>query len=147
MLGGMGLASLALMSSRASAQQTIDLHVPGGPEYAHDHHILSAKGPNDPAAFEPAMARDAVRSLRQGRIHPNDQHYVSWHWANFPGDIDVDSYRLTVRGQVNQTLSLSLTDIFGPAEVSILPRSTNAPALRASISIHALPAANGPMVR
>jgi hypothetical protein len=30
-LGGMGIASLALMSSRASAQQTVDLHVPGGP--------------------------------------------------------------------------------------------------------------------
>ena len=30
-LGAMGIASLALMSSRASAQQTVDLHVPGGP--------------------------------------------------------------------------------------------------------------------
>jgi len=28
-----------------------------------------------------------------------------------PGDIDVDSYRLTVRGHVNQTLALSLKDI------------------------------------
>ena len=35
---------------------------------------------------------------------PNDQHYVSWHWATFPGDVDVETYRLTVRGQVNQTL-------------------------------------------
>jgi hypothetical protein len=30
-LGGMGIASLALMSSPALAQQTVDLHVPGGP--------------------------------------------------------------------------------------------------------------------
>ena len=28
----------------------------GRSEYADDHHILSAKGPNDPAAFEPALA-------------------------------------------------------------------------------------------
>jgi len=28
---GMGIASLALMSSPALAQQTVDLHVPGGP--------------------------------------------------------------------------------------------------------------------
>jgi len=28
----------------------------GRSEYKDDHHILSAKGPNDPAAFEPAMA-------------------------------------------------------------------------------------------
>jgi len=40
----------------------------------------------------------------KGVFTPNDQHYVSWHWANFPGDIDVDSFRLTVRGLVNQTL-------------------------------------------
>jgi hypothetical protein len=30
-LGGMGVASLALMSSPASAQESVDLHVPGGP--------------------------------------------------------------------------------------------------------------------
>ena len=42
---------------------------------------------------------------------PNDQHYVSWHWATFPGDNDVESFRLTVRGKVNQSLSLSLKDI------------------------------------
>jgi DMSO/TMAO reductase YedYZ molybdopterin-dependent catalytic subunit len=36
---------------------------------------------------------------------------VSWHWANFPSDIDVDKFRLTVRGHVNQTLSLSTKDI------------------------------------
>jgi len=30
-LGGIGIASLALMSSPASAQETVDLHVPGGP--------------------------------------------------------------------------------------------------------------------
>ena len=47
----------------------------------------------------------------KGVFTPNDQHYVSWHWTNFPGDIDVDSFRLTVRGQVNQTLSLSLKNI------------------------------------
>src|SRR5258708_2712347 len=40
-----------------------------------------------------------------------DQHYVSWNWANFPGDIDVNKFQLTVRGQVNQALSLSLNDI------------------------------------
>jgi DMSO/TMAO reductase YedYZ molybdopterin-dependent catalytic subunit len=32
-------------------------------------------------------------------------------WANFPTDIDVDKFRLTVRGHVNQTLSLSTRDI------------------------------------
>lgn len=30
-LGGMGVASLALLSAPASAQETVDLDVPGGP--------------------------------------------------------------------------------------------------------------------
>jgi hypothetical protein len=46
------------------------------------------------------------RSTRAGR-----SEYVSWHPANFPSDIDVDNFRLTVPGQVNQTLSLPLNEI------------------------------------
>jgi DMSO/TMAO reductase YedYZ molybdopterin-dependent catalytic subunit len=47
----------------------------------------------------------------KGVFTPNDQHYVSWHWATFPSEIDVGTFRLTVRGHVNQTLSLSLDDL------------------------------------
>jgi DMSO/TMAO reductase YedYZ molybdopterin-dependent catalytic subunit len=47
----------------------------------------------------------------RGTFTPNNQHYVSWHWADFPNEVDVDKFRLTVRGQVNRTLSLSLHDI------------------------------------
>jgi DMSO/TMAO reductase YedYZ molybdopterin-dependent catalytic subunit len=42
---------------------------------------------------------------------PNDQFYVRWHWAVIPTDIDIGKFSLTVRGHVNQTLSLSLNDI------------------------------------
>jgi DMSO/TMAO reductase YedYZ molybdopterin-dependent catalytic subunit len=44
---------------------------------------------------------------------PNDQHYVSRHWADFPSEIGVGKFRLAVRGHVNQMLSLSLNDILG----------------------------------
>ncbi|MGI4793714.1 MAG: molybdopterin-dependent oxidoreductase [Janthinobacterium lividum] len=47
----------------------------------------------------------------KGVFTPNNQHFVSWHWAGIPTDIDVGTFRLTVRGQVNQPLSLSLNDI------------------------------------
>ena len=47
----------------------------------------------------------------KGVFTPNDQHYVSWHWADFPSAIDVDKFHLTVRGHVNQTLTLSIKDI------------------------------------
>jgi DMSO/TMAO reductase YedYZ molybdopterin-dependent catalytic subunit len=42
---------------------------------------------------------------------PTDQFYVRWHWALIPTDIDVAKFNLTVRGHVNQALSLSLNDI------------------------------------
>jgi DMSO/TMAO reductase YedYZ molybdopterin-dependent catalytic subunit len=99
-LSGIGIASLALMSSPASAQETVDLHMPGGPSTRKILQRLS-----------PPWLETPFESLRQRRVHPNDQHNVSWHWATFPGDINVDNFRLTVRGQVNQTLSLSLKDV------------------------------------
>jgi DMSO/TMAO reductase YedYZ molybdopterin-dependent catalytic subunit len=36
---------------------------------------------------------------------------VRWHWAVIPTEIDVDKFRLTVRGSVATPLSLSLKDI------------------------------------
>jgi DMSO/TMAO reductase YedYZ molybdopterin-dependent catalytic subunit len=42
---------------------------------------------------------------------------VRWHWAAIPNAVDVETFRLTVRGHVDKTLSLSLNDI-----VNGLPR-------------------------
>src|ERR1700710_2811799 len=110
-LGGMGIAGLALMSSPASAQETVDLRVPGGPST----RIITMSYPQKSRMIlqrsSPPWLETPFEVFDKGVFTPNDQHYVSWHWATFPGDVDVDSYRLTVRGLVNQTLSLSLKDI------------------------------------
>ncbi|MCB9776467.1 MAG: molybdopterin-dependent oxidoreductase [Nitrospiraceae bacterium] len=42
---------------------------------------------------------------------PNDAFFVRWHLANIPREIDVNTFRLTIRGRVNQSLSLSLHDL------------------------------------
>lgn len=146
-LGGMGVASLALISSAASAQETVDLHAPGGPSTRVITTTYPQKGPMILQRSSPPWLETPFEVFDKGVFTPNDQHYVSWHWANFPGDINVDSFRLTVHGQVNQTLSLSLKDILQGLPNSISPRSTNAPAIRASTPFHALPARNGLMVR
>src|SRR3982074_13422 len=111
LLGGMGIASLALMSSRASAQQRVALRVPGGPSTRTITTSYPQKGRMILQRSSPPWLETPFEVFDKGVFTPNDQHYVSWHWANFPGDIDVDSFRLTVRGLVNQTLSLSLKDI------------------------------------
>src|SRR5580693_3231182 len=110
-LGGMGIAGLALMSSPALAQETVDLHVPGGPSTRMITTSYPQKGRMILQRSSPPWLETPFEVFDKGVFTPNDQHYVSWHWANFPGDIDVDSFRLTVRGQVNQALSLSLKDI------------------------------------
>jgi DMSO/TMAO reductase YedYZ molybdopterin-dependent catalytic subunit len=47
----------------------------------------------------------------KGVFTPNDQHFVSWHWATFPTSVDVAKHTLRVRGHVNQEISLSLDDL------------------------------------
>lgn len=42
---------------------------------------------------------------------PNDAFFVRWHLANIPTSLELQSFRLTIRGRVNQALSLSLEDL------------------------------------
>jgi sulfite dehydrogenase (cytochrome) subunit A len=42
---------------------------------------------------------------------PNDAFFVRWHLANIPGEIDINTFRLTIRGLVNHPLSLSLEEL------------------------------------
>jgi len=56
----------------------------------------------------------------EGPITPNDAFFVRYHLANIPLSIDPDAYRLTVGGDVDNPLSLSLHDLktdFEPVEV------------------------------
>ena len=52
---------------------------------------------------------------------PNDAFFVRWHLANIPSTIDLQTFRITIRGRVKQNLSFSLTDLqkqFEPVEVA-----------------------------
>jgi DMSO/TMAO reductase YedYZ molybdopterin-dependent catalytic subunit len=51
---------------------------------------------------------------------PNDAFFVRWHLAHIPTSVDQQAFRLTIRGRVKRTLSLSLTDLqekFEPLEI------------------------------
>ena len=54
-----------------------------------------------------------------GVFTPNDQFFVRWHWALIPTQVDVTAFKLTVRGHVNQALSLSMTDILAMPRVEM----------------------------
>ena len=59
----------------------------------------------------PPLLETPFEVFDQGVFTPNDHFYVRWHWALIPTEVDPRKFRLTVRGHVNQTLSLSLNDI------------------------------------
>jgi len=47
----------------------------------------------------------------KGVFTPNNQFYVRWHWAGIPTSVDIDTFRLTVHGHVQRTMSLTLKDM------------------------------------
>jgi DMSO/TMAO reductase YedYZ molybdopterin-dependent catalytic subunit len=115
LLGTVGAGSVALLSAPLSrpawAQAQVDLHAPGGPGMRPMTMAYPQKGAMILQRTSPPWLETPFEVFDKGVFTPNDQHYVSWHWATFPGEIDVGKFRLTVRGQVNQTLSLSLDDL------------------------------------
>jgi DMSO/TMAO reductase YedYZ molybdopterin-dependent catalytic subunit len=111
LLRGAGLGGLALLSAPAWAQETVDLDVPGGPSIRQITTAYPEKGRMIVQRTSPPWLETPFEVFDRGTFTPNNQHYVSWHWADFPNEVDVDKFRLTVRGQVNRTLSLSLHDI------------------------------------
>jgi DMSO/TMAO reductase YedYZ molybdopterin-dependent catalytic subunit len=59
----------------------------------------------------PPLLETPFAVFDKGVFTPNDQFFVRWHWAVIPQEIDVASFRLAVRGHVNQPLSLSMADV------------------------------------
>lgn len=56
----------------------------------------------------------------EGLITPNDAFFVRYHLADIPLSIDLETYRLEVRGKVDQPSSLSLSDLktaFEPVDI------------------------------
>src|SRR5712672_2445218 len=105
------------LSKPAWAQKMIDLPLPGGPGARQITTAFPQKGQMILQRTRPPLLETPFEVFDRGVFTPNDQFYVRWHWAVIPNAIDVNKFRLAVRGYVNQTLSLSLVDI-----VSGLPR-------------------------
>jgi DMSO/TMAO reductase YedYZ molybdopterin-dependent catalytic subunit len=110
LLAAASAAGVAL-SRPAWAQKMVDLPLPGGPDARQMTTAFPQKGPMILQRTRPPLLETPFEVFDKGIFTPNDQFYVRWHWALIPTDIDIDKFSLTVRGHVNQTLSLSLNDI------------------------------------
>jgi DMSO/TMAO reductase YedYZ molybdopterin-dependent catalytic subunit len=98
-------------SRPAWAQKMVDLPLPGGPGARQITTAFPQKGPMILQRTRPPLLETPFEVFDKGIFTPNDQFYVRWHWALIPTDVDIAKFSLTVRGHVNQTLSLSLNDI------------------------------------
>ena len=93
LLGAAGMGGLALLPAPARADETVDLRVPGGPSTRAITTAFPQKGRMILQRTSPPWLETPFEVFDKGIFTPNDQHYVSWHWANFPSDIDVDKFR------------------------------------------------------
>ncbi len=108
-IGGMGLAALA---SPALAQKLFDLGLPGGPGEREITTAYPQKGAMILQRARPPLLETPMSVFDGPDVFtPNDRFFVRWHWGDIPAVINVDTFRLAVRGAVQTPLSLSLADL------------------------------------
>jgi DMSO/TMAO reductase YedYZ molybdopterin-dependent catalytic subunit len=59
----------------------------------------------------PPLLETPFEVFDRGVFTPNDRFYVRWHLASIPTTIDTANFRLSVRGQVRQPMSLTMHDL------------------------------------
>src|SRR5215467_9058796 len=118
LLGTAALGGLSLLTGQASAQ-TVDLQLPGGPDEREITRAFPGKGAMVLQRTRPPLLETPWEVFDRGVFTPNDAFFVRWHWAVIPGDVDVASFRLAIRGHVNQPLSLSLAEVLAMPRVEL----------------------------
>ncbi len=121
-LGGLGAATLACVvrSVRpAWAEDTVNLPLTGSPTARPITTAFPQKGAMILQRTRPALLETPFEVFDEGVFTPNDRFFVRWHWAVIPEEINADTFRLTLRGAVNKTLSLSLADLAAMPRVEL----------------------------
>ncbi len=95
----------------ASAQQRIDLQLPGGPSDRPLTGGFPGKGPMIVQRVHPPLLETAMDVFDRDVFTPNDRFFVRWHWGDIPTMIDVASFRLAIHGHVRTPLMLSLAQL------------------------------------
>ena len=115
----LGLAGLSLAVAPAFADDMIELPLPSDPRERPLTHDFPQKSTMILQRTRPPLLETPFEVFDRGVFTPNDRFYVRWHWAVIPTSVDVASFRLAVRGHVNQTLSLSIDDLLSLPRVEL----------------------------
>jgi len=114
-----GAAGLALAIRPAWADASVHLPLPGGPTARPLTTDFPQKGEMILQRARPPLLETPFEVFDEGVFTPNDRFYVRWHWSGLPTSIDVDTYRLAVRGHVEKPLSLALKEILSLPQFEI----------------------------
>lgn len=106
-----GLGVLAAAAPAFALDGTIRLGLNGGPDARALTGSFPQKGEMVLQRARPALLETPFEVFDRGVFTPNDRFFVRWHWAGIPGQVDLATYRLAVRGHVERPLSLSMADI------------------------------------
>ena len=93
-------AGLATLASPAWAETMASLPLPGGPGERPITTAFPQKGAMILQRTRPPLLETPFEVFDQGVFTPNDRFFVRWHWAVIPTEVDVDKFRLAVRGHV-----------------------------------------------
>jgi DMSO/TMAO reductase YedYZ molybdopterin-dependent catalytic subunit len=104
----------------ASADAYIDLDLPGGPDRRELTTAFPQKAQMIVQRTRPPLLETPWDVYDRSVFTPNDRFFVRWHWAVIPENVDMPAFKLTVRGHVNQVVSLSLADLLAMPRVEVV---------------------------
>jgi DMSO/TMAO reductase YedYZ molybdopterin-dependent catalytic subunit len=104
----------------AWADTYIDLDLPGGPDKRELSTAFPQKAQMIVQRTRPPLLETPWDVYDRSVFTPNDRFFVRWHWAVIPKAVDVAAFKLTVRGHVNQVVSLPLADLLAMPRVEVV---------------------------
>ena len=115
-IAGVGLG-LASPFTRARAEGSVTLPFGNG-----ERPLVSYPGkrPLLQMTARPPQLETPFSVYNEGVITPNDAFFVRYHLADIPTKIDIDTFRLEIKGKVNNPLSLSLPELKGLPSIEMV---------------------------
>jgi sulfite dehydrogenase (cytochrome) subunit A len=117
LVAGVGAIGAGRFVEAAAMAETISLPIGNG-----ERPLVTYPGkrPMIRLTTRPPQLETPFSVFDEGVITPNDAFFVRYHLADIPLTIDLDAFRLSVEGKVDNPLSLSLADLkgFEPLELT-----------------------------
>lgn len=113
-------ASLLLGASTLLGKETPKKIITSSSEFVPPMVAFPQKKPMKTISDRPPLL-ESPRDIFTSPITPNDQFFVRWHMPDIPTYIDLNEFRLEVKGSVENPLSLSVDDLkskFEPVEIT-----------------------------